>query len=42
MTSEDLENITLPPGDDFGIPSDDEDLREEFVLDQSFASTIGA
>ncbi|KAI5647582.1 hypothetical protein M9H77_33587 [Catharanthus roseus] len=38
----DLDSIRLPPGDDYGIISDDEDLREEEELefDQGFENII--
>lgn len=38
----DLEELILPPGDDMGIKSDDDDVRDEDVQTQSgFGSCIG-
>ncbi|KAK6804239.1 hypothetical protein RDI58_002023 [Solanum bulbocastanum] len=42
LTQIDLDSIHLPPGDDLGIPSDDEDLLEEDALeeDQGFGNIL--
>lgn len=37
----DLERIQLPPGEDFGIPSDYEIDEEDIELDSGFSTCIG-
>ncbi len=38
----DLEELILPPGDDMGIKSDDDDVKDEDVQTQSgFGSCVG-
>ena len=41
MADIDWAAIELPRGDDFGYPSDDDDLHEDFTVDASFGNVIG-